>query len=128
MGAVLGASVPGSVPGNDQQREHFECERDQHLGFGELRDARGLLRDVGFMLSGDRRAGARGSGLQRPAAGAGDPADHRRDDLELQPGDAICTGPATTTTPGPVFANNEKAITLSNVVIGGVTYNSSLVG
>jgi polygalacturonase len=43
-------------------------------------------------------------------------------------GTPICTGPATTTTPGPVFVNNVKAITLSNVVIGGVTYNSSLIG
>ncbi|SOF01638.1 Polygalacturonase [Burkholderia sp. OK233] len=43
-------------------------------------------------------------------------------------GTPICTGPATTTTPGPVFVSNVKAITLSNVVIGGVTYNSSLVG
>ena len=43
-------------------------------------------------------------------------------------GTPICTGPASTTTPGPVFVNNVKSITLSNVVIGGVTYNSALVG
>ncbi|MCX4143065.1 glycoside hydrolase family 28 protein [Paraburkholderia sp. SEWSISQ10-3 4] len=43
-------------------------------------------------------------------------------------GTPICVGPATTTTPGPVFVSNVKSITLSNVVIGGVTYNSSLVG
>lgn len=43
-------------------------------------------------------------------------------------GTPICAGPATTTTPGRLFVNNVKAITLSNVVIGGVTYNSSLVG
>lgn len=43
-------------------------------------------------------------------------------------GTPICTGPATTTTPGPVLVSNVKSITLSNVVIGGVTYNSALVG
>ncbi len=43
-------------------------------------------------------------------------------------GTPICTGPASTTTPGPVFVDNVNSITLSNVVIGGVTYNTSLVG
>ncbi len=43
-------------------------------------------------------------------------------------GTPIAAGPATSTTPGPVFVNNVKSITLSNVVIGGVTYNSALAG
>ncbi|TKC86065.1 glycoside hydrolase family 28 protein [Trinickia terrae] len=43
-------------------------------------------------------------------------------------GTPICDGTASATTPGPIYVNNVNAITLSNVVIGGTTYNTKLVG
>jgi hypothetical protein len=48
-------------------------------------------------------------------------------------GNPVCTGavpttPSTSATaaPGPVFASNVSGITLTNVVIAGTTYNTSL--
>ncbi|WP_242538574.1 glycoside hydrolase family 28 protein [Trinickia acidisoli] len=43
-------------------------------------------------------------------------------------GTPICSGTASPTNPGPVYAWNVNAITLSNVAIGGQTYNSALTG
>lgn len=43
-------------------------------------------------------------------------------------GTPVCSGTATATNPGPIYVNNVNAITLSNVMIGGTTYNTSLVG
>ena len=43
-------------------------------------------------------------------------------------GTPIAAGPASATVPGPLFVSNVKSITLSNVVIAGVTYNSALTG
>jgi polygalacturonase len=43
-------------------------------------------------------------------------------------GTPIAAGPASATVPGPLFVSNVKSITLNNVVIAGVTYNSALSG
>ncbi len=43
-------------------------------------------------------------------------------------GTPVCSGAASATNPGPIYVNNVNAIALSNVVIGGTTYNTSLVG
>jgi polygalacturonase len=43
-------------------------------------------------------------------------------------GTPVCSGTASATTPGPIYVNNVNAITLSNVVVGGTTYNTSLTG
>ncbi|RAR52098.1 polygalacturonase [Paraburkholderia unamae] len=43
-------------------------------------------------------------------------------------GTPVCTGTASATTPGPIYVNNVNAIALSNVVIAGTTYNTSLTG
>jgi polygalacturonase len=41
-------------------------------------------------------------------------------------GTAVCAGPATSTTPGPIYAYNVNGITLKNVVIGSTTYNTNV--
>jgi polygalacturonase len=43
-------------------------------------------------------------------------------------GTPVCSGTASATNPGPIYVDNVNAIALSNVVIGGTTYNTSLVG
>ncbi|AXE94501.1 glycoside hydrolase family 28 protein [Paraburkholderia terricola] len=42
-------------------------------------------------------------------------------------GTAVAAGPATSTTPGPIYAYNVNGITLKNVVIGSTTYNTTVV-
>jgi polygalacturonase len=42
-------------------------------------------------------------------------------------GTAVSAGPASATTPGPIYAYNVNGITLSNVVIGATTYNTTVV-
>ncbi|WP_414696392.1 glycoside hydrolase family 28 protein [Paraburkholderia sp.] len=42
-------------------------------------------------------------------------------------GTAVSAGPATATTPGPIYAYNVNGITLKNVVIGSTTYNTTVV-
>ncbi|HEY4297338.1 MAG TPA: glycoside hydrolase family 28 protein [Paraburkholderia sp.] len=42
-------------------------------------------------------------------------------------GTAVCAGPASATTPGPIYAYNVNGITLKNVMIGSTTYNTTVV-
>ncbi|SKC91022.1 Polygalacturonase [Burkholderia sp. CF099] len=42
-------------------------------------------------------------------------------------GTPVCNGTASSTTPGPIYAYNVNAISLSNVTIGGTVYNTSVV-
>ncbi|CAE6836741.1 glycoside hydrolase family 28 protein [Paraburkholderia domus] len=42
-------------------------------------------------------------------------------------GTAVSAGPASSTTPGPIYAYNVNAITLKNVIIGSTTYNTTVV-
>ena len=42
-------------------------------------------------------------------------------------GTAVSSGTPSATTPGPIYAYNVNAITLNNVVIGGTTYNTTVV-
>jgi len=42
-------------------------------------------------------------------------------------GTAVCAGPASPTTPGPIYAYNVNEISLDNVVIGSTTYNTTVV-
>lgn len=42
-------------------------------------------------------------------------------------GTPVNNGTATSTTPGPIYAYNVNGITLNNVVIGGKTYNTTVV-
>ncbi|TDY22365.1 polygalacturonase [Paraburkholderia sp. BL6665CI2N2] len=42
-------------------------------------------------------------------------------------GTAVSAGPASATTPGPIYAYNVNGITLNNVVIGATTYNTTVV-
>lgn len=42
-------------------------------------------------------------------------------------GTPVAAGPATASTPGPVYAFNVNAITLANVLIAGTTWNTSIV-
>ena len=41
-------------------------------------------------------------------------------------GTPVSAGPATVTSPGPIYAFNVKAMTLSNTVIAGTTYNTTI--
>jgi polygalacturonase len=42
-------------------------------------------------------------------------------------GTAVCAGPASASTPGPIYAYNVNGIKLNNVVIGSTTYNTTVV-
>ncbi|MFL9910725.1 glycoside hydrolase family 28 protein [Paraburkholderia sp. RL17-337-BIB-A] len=42
-------------------------------------------------------------------------------------GTAVSAGPASATTPGPIYAYNVNGITLKNVIIGSTTYNTTVV-
>jgi polygalacturonase len=42
-------------------------------------------------------------------------------------GTAVCAGPASASTPGPIYAYNVNGITLKNVMIGSTTYNTTVV-
>ncbi|WP_152494982.1 glycoside hydrolase family 28 [Paraburkholderia kururiensis] len=51
----------------------------------------------------------------------------RHDSVCRQADTPVAAGPATASTPRPVYAFNVNAITLANVLIAGTTWNTSIV-